>query len=320
MLKYVRDLLCVSILSMSSALASVQDVLNEPMFVNDDPTSFLWDISYQGQTVGALLGTFHTGKIGSVLPDKVAEYLDKSDELITENVVVFQSEKDSVKDALFMLNFFTSRQTLSERFTPEVVTQLKQYLAKQGLHESQYDKMTDIYLLMLTMIDLGESYDIQYGMESLISEFIRQNKQAETYSNVGLESLPESIRLLQDAMGDKLREGIEEYFTYREVTMPYAHGMSNCYQNNDVKCLLNEMLMAEQVIPLTDEEKVEVEVMMRKINEDRNHNWMPQLLPALKNKPSGFKVIAVGGLHLFGKEGLIELLRKEGFELSPVLY
>ncbi|GAA5104049.1 hypothetical protein GCM10023338_23250 [Wohlfahrtiimonas larvae] len=39
-----------------------------------------------------------------------------------------------------------------------------------------------------------------------------------------------------------------------------------------------------------------------------------------KGDQHSYNFITVGNLHLFGKEGLIELLRKEGFELTLVLY
>jgi len=49
---------------------------------------------------------------------------------------------------------------------------------------------------------------------------------------------------------------------------------------------------------------------------DRNKNWVAQLKKIMKTQ-SAF--VAVGTGHLVGKEGLINLLRKEGYILKPVL-
>lgn len=49
---------------------------------------------------------------------------------------------------------------------------------------------------------------------------------------------------------------------------------------------------------------------------DRNKNWVAQLNKIMKTQ-SVF--VAVGTGHLVGKEGLISLLRKEGYTLKPVL-
>ena len=47
----------------------------------------------------------------------------------------------------------------------------------------------------------------------------------------------------------------------------------------------------------------------------RNHNWIPQIARMASEKPSFF---AVGAGHLVGENGLITLLRSEGFTLTPV--
>ena len=320
MFKHICRLLCASLFSISSVFASVQDVLNEPMFVNDEPTSFLWEVNYQGENVGVLLGTYHIGKIGTVLPDKVKEYLDKSDQIITENVIAFQSQSDLAAQSLMFQSFFTSDLTIDERFSPNTAKLWKSYLSSKGIPKAQQDSATDIFLYMLISIDIGANYEPQYGMEHLIGQYVILNKKPSEFKNIGLEQLLESIKYLQDAISDNFPQDIEHYFEYRDVLNAHSREMFACYERNDVKCLLNEMLIVEQVIPMTDEERIEAEIMMKKINEDRNHNWMPKLLLILKDKQSGYNMVAVGGLHLFGKEGLIELLRKEGFELTPVLY
>lgn len=321
MFKQIRHVLCLSLLSISGAFASgIQDVLNEPMFVNDEPLSFLWDVSYQGENVGALLGTYHIGKVGTVLPEKVKEYLAKSDQLITENVIAFQSQSDLAAQSLMFQSFFTSELTIDERFSPNTAKLWKSYLSSKGIPKAQQDSATDIFLYMLISIDIGANYGPQYGMEHLIGQYVILNKKPSEFKNIGLEQLLESIKYLQDAISDNLLEALELHFAYSEVMNGHGRAMFTCYQRNDVRCLFNEMLIAEKVIPMTEEEKIEAEVIMRKINEARNYNWMPKLVPILKDKKSGNNLIAVGSLHLFGKEGLIELLRKEGFELTPVLY
>ncbi len=49
---------------------------------------------------------------------------------------------------------------------------------------------------------------------------------------------------------------------------------------------------------------------------DRNRKWAGELDSLLPDKSL---LIAVGAAHLPGKQGVIELLRKEGFTVDPVL-
>ena len=48
---------------------------------------------------------------------------------------------------------------------------------------------------------------------------------------------------------------------------------------------------------------------------NRNRNWIPIMEGMMKEKPTFF---AVGAGHLGGKNGVIKLLRKEGYTLKPL--
>jgi uncharacterized protein YbaP (TraB family) len=50
--------------------------------------------------------------------------------------------------------------------------------------------------------------------------------------------------------------------------------------------------------------------------DDRNQRWL-QRLPALWNR--GGVVVAVGAGHLPGKQGLIEGLRRMGYQVQPII-
>jgi uncharacterized protein YbaP (TraB family) len=49
--------------------------------------------------------------------------------------------------------------------------------------------------------------------------------------------------------------------------------------------------------------------------EDRNQKWIPQMEKMMESKSVFF---AVGAAHLAGPEGVIELLIKKGYTLTPI--
>ena len=51
--------------------------------------------------------------------------------------------------------------------------------------------------------------------------------------------------------------------------------------------------------------------------DDRNKRWIPAIQKAMEASPSFF---AVGAGHLGGPEGVISLLRKQGYRLTPVKF
>jgi len=51
--------------------------------------------------------------------------------------------------------------------------------------------------------------------------------------------------------------------------------------------------------------------------DNRNKNWIPVINEQVKQKPTFF---AVGAAHLGGENGVVSLLRKKGFTVTPVYY
>jgi uncharacterized protein YbaP (TraB family) len=49
--------------------------------------------------------------------------------------------------------------------------------------------------------------------------------------------------------------------------------------------------------------------------EDRNQRWIPKMTELMQDKSVFF---AVGAAHLAGPEGVIELLIKKGYTLTPI--
>jgi uncharacterized protein YbaP (TraB family) len=53
---------------------------------------------------------------------------------------------------------------------------------------------------------------------------------------------------------------------------------------------------------------------------DRNRRWVKQLRPLLEDPALAGEtvLVAVGALHLVGRDGLVALLRDEGFRAEPI--
>jgi uncharacterized protein YbaP (TraB family) len=80
--------------------------------------------------------------------------------------------------------------------------------------------------------------------------------------------------------------------------------MNNCYMNQDLNCL-------DSLMNASGFTAIESNLLLK----DRNIRWLPRMEEIIQ-KQSCF--IAVGALHLAGENGLIFLLRKKGYTLSPV--
>ena len=93
------------------------------------------------------------------------------------------------------------------------------------------------------------------------------------------------------------------------------------YRNGESELLKNEMMQAyekadiEMIHVLISESLADFPVVFDQLFVSRNESWLPAMV-ALMHEQSCFFAVGVG--HLPGESGLIRLLRKNGYKVSPV--
>ena len=160
-----------------------------------------------------------------------------------------------------------------------------------------YCKLKPFYLEQLIffryMHDAKESYE-----ENLTK--IAQNN---TISIVGLETFEEQLKFLEGIpIESQLKSMVETIKNYTSETQKLDQLIKD-YRNQDLNALMKSF-EDEEDITQTDN-----------LIKNRNTNWIPKV-KALINSKTCF--IAVGAGHLGGKDGLIQLLRKEGYTVEPI--
>ena len=102
-----------------------------------------------------------------------------------------------------------------------------------------------------------------------------------------------------------------------EETKTYSHKLAELYLKQDLDAALKERnLMIEK----GEEQLADESFSLKKSAEDdlrvgRNKKWIPVIK---ENVQKSSCLIAVGALHLPGEEGLVQLLREEGYTLKPM--
>jgi uncharacterized protein len=67
---------------------------------------------------------------------------------------------------------------------------------------------------------------------------------------------------------------------------------------------------------MTLKSEFELENQQELLLNQRNRRWIPLLEGQMAEKPT---FVAVGAAHLAGEQGVIALLRKQGYTLTPIL-
>ncbi len=121
-----------------------------------------------------------------------------------------------------------------------------------------------------------------------------------------LETVEEQIRLLLDSKTlEEQAASLYKTLTSTEYIVEQVKQLNACYLKQDLECLL-AMSNADSMMS-ADERWAMIDA--------RNLRWAEQL-PAQLEKGGNF--IVVGALHLAGDNGLIALLRKQGYKVKPV--
>jgi uncharacterized protein YbaP (TraB family) len=121
----------------------------------------------------------------------------------------------------------------------------------------------------------------------------------------GFETYDEQIALLFDSISVKRQcEMLTDYVNNIQINNRYINFLDTCYKKLDAECLSNLEIYK---LYNTEEKKLFLD--------NRNLRWVKEIPYYINNNPS---LIAVGFAHLHGSNGLIELLRKQGYTLKPI--
>jgi len=265
----------------------------------DADRALFWLIQKNDQVAGYLLGTIHS-EDPRVL-DFSEQFLSK---LTSNDVFAMELVPDlSTLSRLTEYMHYPPGQTLEsvigeDRFVrlvsalsgfsiaPELINRMKPWAAMMTL--STPPPETGFFMdLSLSLRASGSGLKV-VGLETL-------EQQLSFLQNM---SLPMQLSLLDQAIAE-----------YHQVSEVHAR-MVDAYLENDLVDL--QVLSNEQLQAVGEKAR---DYFIKSGIHARNHRMANSLLPHLETNTV---FVAVGALHLPGEEGLLNILRQQGFKLSPL--
>ncbi len=270
--------------------------LDKPLNTNN---SLLWQISGNELTKPSyLFGTIHIiSRNDFFLGKNVSKKLTKSEELIMEtdlnNIDIAALTKRSTLD---------SGKTIKDYMNDSDYTILQSFMEdsigiKKNTFEQFYAKLKPFYLEQLIFFTyLGqekESYE----------EVFKKTAEDKKIPQTGLETFEEQLLFLEEIPLDlQLKSIVKTIKNYSTETKKLDELIRDYKEQN-----LNSLTKAFE----EDEDPIWKEKLLNK----RNNNWVPKLNTLMHSKSC---FIAVGAGHLGGENGLINLLRKQGYTVEPI--
>ncbi|MEA3450732.1 MAG: TraB/GumN family protein [Bacteroidota bacterium] len=268
-----------------------------------DENFLLWEISGNGlEQPSYLYGTIH------IIPsDDFFFYNSWKEKLLTCKYLVLETDvKPSILKQLSLLKMMKlpKDSTLNNYMAKDEQLAYQHYILDSlNISPSIYNitlKYKPFFSYSLILNDLIKSEKKYYEM--YLSDLAKKNKIKSRY----LETLKFQMSLVS---GISIVEQIDMFlFDYgiekQANIVADFHKMVDYYKNQD--------LIQIAIIENSDEN----DDFYDKFLINRNKDWISKIIYFIEKKPT---FVAVGAAHLVGKEGVIQLLRKEGYTMKPVV-
>jgi uncharacterized protein YbaP (TraB family) len=264
-------------------------------------SSLLWEISGNGLSQKSyIFGTIHIiDKANYFVCDSLKKCLKNCDILVTEvNLKIPLTEQLNLMNKLYLPDGRTIQSYLSEADYKLFKTYL---LDTFQIDQSKFDKYVRIKPFFLISILIKE----QGGkMKSYEKELLKMaNNQG--LSTGGLESVDEQLALINNTpIEQQAAEIIDMLKNYKESMNSY-HELVSTYITGNLDELYKKMLSDST---FNDDFK---DSFLTK----RNNKWVPVMEKAMKQYRCFF---AVGSAHLPEQDGVLNLLRKKGYNVRPM--
>jgi uncharacterized protein YbaP (TraB family) len=248
-----------------------------------------------------MLGTMHLiNKEYFYFPEKLKNLITSSQQLIMELEGLPDQaaaiELMRLPDSLSLSDYFTTEEmALVYQFAKEDMQMTKE------MFDLTFGKMKPFIILQLITQKQfeGETESFEMTLMSLAKEH--------KIKTLGLETIQQQIGFFDIIPAKEFGNIIKSYFENADSLKEQTIIMQQIYRSGDLDSLARYMVESSP-------ELMEFEDILLT---DRNIAWVPQIVKFIFEKPS---FIAVGAAHLAGENGLINLLRKEGFTVTPVAF
>jgi uncharacterized protein len=263
-----------------------------------DNNTLLWEISGKGlKQPSYMFGTFHV-----MCKDDIKFSTNLQTALAASKEVYFEMDLDdptNTMGAMFFMNM--KNKTLKELYTEKEYDKVSKFFKDSlKMNISFFSKMKPMMLeamLYPRMMPCKTPSGVEMELMAIAAKQKKEIKGFETIEfQAGIfDSIP------YETQAKSLLKDIDSAASYRV----YFNKMVNVYKNQETDKLV------EIITDTTFSEGENNDALLK----NRNENWVKQLKIILA-KNNIF--MGVGAAHLFGKDGLITLLRKEGYTVKAI--
>lgn len=269
-------------------------------FAFGQDNSLLYQVKGKDSKTSYLFGTIH------MIPDslyyfpaKLEKIISKSDEVVLE-VADLSSDQSSLMKLMVM-----DSGSCFDIFTPQQKDSVLNWGAqllniKPEQFEKSFEKRKPFTLMQISFQKMIS------GKIRMVDMEIEGKAQQYKIPVSGLETVEFQLSIFDKMPPEELAALIMDLVRTPDESERTFKKMVQSYSKQDLENLASLVLESDQLGSSSEE-----------LLDKRNKNWIPQMEELMKTKICFF---AVGAGHLGGPNGVIQLLRQKGYEVTPVRY
>jgi len=265
---------------------------------NAQESSNLWKIEGNGIKTSYVFGTMHIiPQKDFNLKDKVKAAFEASEQIVLE---LDMADPQFMKD-IMAFSYLEEGKELKSFMDDSEYELLDSYLKeKTGTGMQMYNTAKPFMLMSVILMTASDEPMASFEM-TLIQMAKAANKEME-----GLETYESQVQIFENTSYEEQIDDLVEMIKNPDENAELYDKMAKLYIAEDINSLYDYM----------DEFMDNDTEMMTKFLDERNNNWIPEITKYSKEHATFY---GVGAGHLGGEQGVINLLRKAGYSVTPVM-
>lgn len=264
--------------------------------------SSVWKVSKDNDHI-FIGGTIHILPEQQKMPDEFFKAYNATDEIVLEAELPDPNDV-AAQQAMIAQMSYQQGENLKTKLTPTTFQSLQNYFATVGSDINQFTSFKPGFVItIMALIELQRSNITGQGVDAFFEEKATLDNKSINY----LETAE-----MQFTMLSNLGEGYEDDFILSNLELnssfsEFFHLTLAAWQEGDEDRLENLINIAALE---SDERSYDA------LFTDRNKNWVPKIEKLFNNTNKEFVLVGAG--HLFGKGGLLGLLKNQGYTIEQI--
>lgn len=288
--------------------------LPEGSLSGETNTPAVWQAEDRNGHLIYLMGTIHVGDESIYnLPDYVEHAYQYSDAIAVEADISDYMSDNSKAASYVMKMMYTDGTTIQDHISPEVYNGLKDLMTSNGMYSPMYDQYKPFMWtsLLTMMIDTQSGLDYYHGFDLIMTNRAKNDKK----DVLEVESIDFQLDLFNSFSDELNNLMLSEYLkpNYAAETDKATKNLYECWKKGTVD---ETMVTDGTFVDMNEKEQALYDEYNEKLVLTRNRSMAQK---AEEYLTSGQKVFfLVGALHFYGEGGIIDLLQKDGYTITPI--